>query len=283
MNSEKLIINAAITGMVPMKTDSPHVPITPEEILADVRRCYNAGASVVHVHARGGNGEPHYKQEIYDQIICGIREEIPQLIISGSTSGRVHKEFSQRSEVLNSRPDLASLTVGSLNFPQQASVNEPKMIQALATAMRERGIVPELEFFDLGMIDYAHFLVQRGFLTRPFYGNLLLGSLGTLGATPDNLLSMVRALPEGMTWSATGIGRFQWQVHTWALTMGGHVRVGLEDSLYYDVEKTRLATNAGLIDRVVNLSRAVGREIAAPRQARAMIGIPLRETVGKAA
>jgi uncharacterized protein (DUF849 family) len=135
-----------------------------------------------------------------------------------------------------------------MNFPKQASVNEPSMIQALATAMNERGVVPEWELFDLGMVDYAHFLVQRGILNRPYYANIILGSLGTLSATPYNLAAMVRALPEGTVWSGAGIGRFQFYVNSMAITMGGHIRVGLEDNLFFDpLERTQPATNAGKI------------------------------------
>ena len=148
------------------------------------------------------------------------------------------------------------------------------MIQALATAMNQRGIVPEWECFDLGMIDYAHYLIRKGFLREPYYCNILLGSLGTLSASAYHLALMVRALPEGTVWSAAGIGRWQWHVNSLAVTMGGHVRVGLEDNLYYDTGKTQLATNAGLIDRVANLARAAGREIATAAEARRIIGLP---------
>ena len=132
-----------------------------------------------------------------------------------------------------------------------------------------------LKLFDFGMIDYAQFLISRGTLCKPYYANILLGSLGTLSATPYNLASMVRALPEGTVWSGAGIGRFQFYVNSMAVTMGGHVRVGLEDNLFYDpVEKTQPATNAGLIDRVVKVARAVWREIASPPEARQIIGLP---------
>jgi 3-keto-5-aminohexanoate cleavage enzyme len=145
--------------------------------------------------------------------------------------------------------------------------------------------VPELEIFDLGMAEYAHFLIKRGMLVPPFYANILLGSLGTLGATTENLCAVIRALPEGTTWSATGIGRYQFFINSLAVTMGGHVRVGLEDALYYDWDTKRLATNAGMIDRVVRLSRAAGREIATADQARRIIGMPAAstETVSRAA
>ena len=276
---DKLIINAAITGMVPTKDDNPNVPITPDEIVADAKRCQDAGASIVHIHARDESGQPTYKKEIYYEIMTRIRKECPELLICGSTSGRVYKEFWQRAEVLSPgpgcQPDLASLTLGSMNFPMQASVNAPEVIQALAKTMNERGIVPEWELFDFGMIDYAQFLISRGTLCKPYYANILLGSLGTLSATPYNLASMVRALPEGTVWSGAGIGRFQFFVNSMAVTMGGHVRVGLEDNLFYDpVEKTQPATNAGLIDRVVKVARAVRREIASPPEARQIIGLP---------
>ncbi len=274
---DPLIVNAAITGMVPMKADCPHVPLTPEEIVADVRRCRDAGASVIHLHARDKDGQPTYERAAYAKIIEPIREEFPDLLLSASTSGRVHKEFWQRSQVLDLAPDFGSLTLGSLNFPRQASVNEPVMIGQLATAMRLRGIVPELELFDLGMADYARYLAGKEVLVPPYYANILLGSLGTLSATAENLCTMVRALPEGATWSATGIGRFQFSVNSLAVVMGGHVRVGLEDAIYYDWQSKQVATNAGLIDRVVGVARACGREVASPQQARALLAMPKKE------
>jgi uncharacterized protein (DUF849 family) len=270
---DPLIINAALTGMVPMRDDSPYVPITPDEIIRDVRRCRDAGATIVHLHAREPNGQPTYTKEIYHEIFTGVREECPELLISGSCSGRRHGEFWQRSQVLEVAPDLASLTLGSLNFPSQASVNAPEMVQGLALAMKDRGIIPEMEIFDLGMADYARYLVDREYIVGPLYVNILLGSLGTLTATPDNLCTVVRGLPPGTTWSATGIGRFQFQVNALAIAMGGHVRVGLEDAIYYDWESKRLATNAGLIDRVAKLANAAGREIATPEQMRQILGI----------
>lgn len=277
---KKLIINAAITGMVPTRADNPDLPCSPEEIVADARRCRDAGASIIHVHARDESQLPTYRKEIYHEIICGIRTECPELLICGSTSGRIHREFWQRSEVLEPgpgcKPDFASLTLGSMNFPSQASVNEPEMIKALANAMNERGIVPEWELFDLGMIDYAHHLLGKGILVKPYYCNIILGSLGMLSATPYNLAAMVRSLPDGTIWSAAGIGRFEFYVNCMAIAMGGHVRVGLEDSLYHDTEKQHLATNSGLVERVVKVAEAIGRRIASPDDARQIIGLPRR-------
>jgi len=274
---DKLIINAAITGMVPTKKDNPNLPCTVREITAEAGRCRDAGASIIHIHARDNSGEPTYKKEIYKEIISAIRSKCPDLLICGSASGRIFSEFDERCQVLNPgpgcRPDFASLTLGSLNFPSQASVNEPEMIKALATAMGDNGVVPEWEIFDFGMVDYAHYLIKKGILHRPYYCNIFLGSLGTLSATPYNLAAIVRALPEGTIWSAAGIGRFQFYVNCMAIAMGGHIRVGLEDSLYYDTDKQYPATNAGLIERVVKVALAVGRRIAGPAEARRIIGL----------
>ena len=271
---DKLIINAAITGMVPMKSDTPHVPITVDEIVADIKRARDAGASIVHLHARQEDGSADYRAEVYSQILAGARAVAPDVILCVSTSGRVFKTFEQRSEVLdcrNPQPEMASLTLGSMNFPKVASVNDPDMIRSLAQRMAERGIVPEMECFDLGMVEYANYLVERHVLVAPFYCNLLLGSLGTLSATPANLARMVGALPNGTTWAAAGIGRFQFPMNALAIAMGGHVRVGLEDNIWYDDERTRLATNAELITRLVRIAQACGREIATPDEARTMI------------
>jgi uncharacterized protein (DUF849 family) len=277
---DKLIINAAITGMVPTKSDSPHVPISVDEIVKEVKRCRDSGASIVHLHARDESGAPTYKKEVYARIYREVKEVAGDILISGSTSGRVFEELWQRSESLEPEPglfpDLASLTLGSLNFPKQASVNSPSMIQALAKAMNDRGIIPEWECFDLGMIDYAHYLIEKSVLKKPFYCNLFLGSLGTISAKPENLTAMIKALPDGTTWAATGVGRHQFFINAMAVTMGGHVRVGLEDNLFYDEKKNQLATNAGLIERIVSLSKAVGREIASPHEARQIIGIQSR-------
>ena len=276
----KLIVNLAGTGMVPGKADNPAVPITPPEIASDCARCYALGASILHLHARDEQGRPTWKPEIYREIVLRVREHCPDAVICLSTSGRNFKEFEQRAAVLDldgdAKPDMASLTLGSLNFPSQASINEPAMIKALAERMRERGIVPELEVFDFGMLDYAKYLIERRILRPPFYVNILLGSLGTLAATPFHLSSLVMALPANVTWAGAGIGRFQFFVNSLAITMGGHVRVGLEDNLYMDTSKQRPATNPLLIERLVRLSETAERPIAKPSETRAMVGLPAR-------
>ena len=282
MNAERtpLIINAALTGMIPTKADNPAVPVTPDEIAEDARRCVDAGAAIVHLHARDEDGRPTYRKEVYAEIIQAVRERSPEVIVCVSTSGRTFKTLEERADVLelegDVKPELASLTLGSLNFPQQASVTDPQMIHDLAERMNQRGIVPELEVFDFGMADYAKFLLERDVLRRPLVFNLLLGSLGTLSATAVNLATLAASLPEGSTWAGAGIGRFQFFVNSVATAMGGHVRVGLEDNLWLDAEKERPASNRELVDRLAQLARALEREIATPDQARSMIGLPAR-------
>lgn len=282
MNAERtpLIINAALTGMIPTKADNPAVPVTPDEIAEDARRCVDAGAAIVHLHARDEDGRPTYRKEVYAEIIQAVRERSPEVIVCVSTSGRTFKTLEERADVLelegDVKPELASLTLGSLNFPQQASVTDPQMIHDLAERMNQRGIVPELEVFDFGMADYAKFLLERDVLRRPLVFNLLLGSLGTLSATAVNLATLAASLPEGSTWAGAGIGRFQFFVNSVAIAMGGHVRVGLEDNLWLDAEKERPASNRELVDRLAQLARALEREIATPDQARSMIGLPAR-------
>jgi 3-keto-5-aminohexanoate cleavage enzyme len=280
---QRLIINLAPTGMVPTTRDNASLPVTPQAIASDAARCRALGASIVHLHARDADGSPTWRPEIYGDVITQVRREAPDVIVCVSTSGRTFKTFEERAAVLDldgdARPEMASLTLGSMNFPTQASVNEPAMIERLAGRMQERGIVPELEVFDLGMLDYARYLIDRQILQPPFYVNLLLGSRGTLAATPLNLALMTQALPHGAVWAGAGIGRFQFSVNAMSVTMGGHVRVGLEDNLYMDVAKSRPATNVTLVERIVALARAVGREPATPDEARTMIGLQPRPAV----
>jgi 3-keto-5-aminohexanoate cleavage enzyme len=269
-----LIINAALTGMVPTKADNPHVPITIEEITADARRCVDAGAAILHLHIRYEDGSPAYEQELNAALFAAVRRACPDVIISGSTSGRVFTGIEQRAAVLDAEPDMASLTLGSMNFPTQVSVNAPETIRELARRMRERSILPELEIFDLGMADYAQYLIRRGEISPPCYANILLGSLGTLNASAGNLATVVQALPTGTIWAAAGIGRFQFHVNGLAIAMGGHVRVGLEDNIWMDPEtKREPATNPRLIERVVAIARAHGREIASCADARRVLSL----------
>ena len=277
----KVIITAALTGMLPTKAQTPHVPLTQAEIVADALACRAAGAAAVHLHIRDAKGRPDYRGQRYGRLIRAIRAET-DLVICASTSARVHQDLEKRAEVLYldglEKPDLASLTTGSFNFPAQTSVNSPETIFRLAEAMIERGIKPEFEVFDAGMLNYAKYLHKKLHFPGPLFFSLLLGSLGGIPGRAGDLAYLVRDLPAGCVWSATGIGRFQLPINIAALVEGGNVRVGLEDNFYYDHAQKDLATNPRLVQRVVRIAGELQRGVATPDEARHMLGLPVTTT-----
>ncbi|MEN6301709.1 MAG: 3-keto-5-aminohexanoate cleavage protein [Armatimonadia bacterium] len=275
------IINACLTGMVPTRADTPYVPLTVEEIAADAAAALEAGAAIVHLHPRDETtGLPSTDPDLYRRLIAAVRESAPDLLISATCSGRLARSVDERAVALDLegdlRPDLGSLTCGSLNFPKQASVNEPETIAELARRMLDRGIKAEVEVFEPGMANTARYLVRKGLLEEPLYVNILLGNLGTCPAGGCDLAWMVNSLPEGTIWSAAGIGRYQLPVNAMALAMGGNIRVGLEDNIHYDWQDRSLATNCGLIERMVRVGAELGRRPATPDEAREIIGLPVR-------
>jgi uncharacterized protein (DUF849 family) len=271
--AEKLIITLAPTGMIPTKDQTSYVPLTPEEIVADTYEAYKMGVSIVHVHARDAEGKPTHEKAVFEKIFKEIRKKCPDIIICATTSGRVSPQVEHRAEVLDLQPEMASLTLGSLNFPRHPSVNSMETIQKLATIMNEKKVLPELEIFEPGFINTAKYLVKKGYLKNPLHFCLLLGSLGSMPASINDLCFLVQSLPPGSNWSATGIGRFQTQINAGAILMGGHVRVGIEDSIYYNYPKEEFATNPKLVARIVRIAEELNREIATPKEARKILGL----------
>jgi uncharacterized protein (DUF849 family) len=263
--------------MVPTRANVPAVPVTPRQIIDDAVACVDAGAAILHLHARRADESPAWERAAYEEFIPAIRQRCPGAVICVSTSGRDVSELERRGDVLDlsgdARPDMASLTLGSLNFRTTASVNAPETIVALASRMAERGIRPELEVFDSGMAYLAAELLDRGVLRRPLYANLILGSINTAPATVRSLGHLVEALPPGTTWAVGGIGPFQLPMTAVAIFMGGHVRTGLEDNPSYDVARTRPATNRGLVERVAQLAAIADRRLATPAQVRERLGL----------
>ncbi|MFO7592425.1 MAG: GNAT family N-acetyltransferase [Pseudomonadota bacterium] len=274
-----LLINVCLTGMVPTKLSTPHVPVTPEEIISDAIRVFDAGARIVHLHARDQDGRPTPEVAVYEEVVQTLHRERPGIVCCVTTSGRNWSDFERRAAVLDlegdAKPDMASLTLGSLNFQSGPSVNSIEMIEMLAMRMQERGIKPELEVFDLGMVNLAKYLERNGILRGRKYFNLLLGNLNTTPATISNLAALSEALPEDSVWAAAGLGQFQLPMNVAAVTAGGHVRVGIEDSIYYDYGKTQLATNESLVERVVRIAEEMQRPLATPSQARTLLGLPV--------
>lgn len=273
-----LIINFAPTGMIPTKEITSRVPITPGEVVDQVLEVSELGVNMVHLHAREADtGLPAYRKELYGEIISGIRKKNKDLVISVSTSGRNVFEFEKRSEVLDLtgelKPDLGSLTLSSLNFNKQASVNSPEMIQALAKKMAKNGIKPELEVFDLGMINYAKYLMKKALIEAPCYYNLILGNIACAQANMLSLGLMINELPEDAIWSVGGVGDFQLRMNAMAIVAGGGVRVGLEDNIWYDENRTRLASNRDLVERVVQIAEAMGRRPCSQKATRDLLGV----------
>lgn len=272
-----LLINACLTGMIPTKKMTKNVPISPEEIAEQAIEVYDQGARIVHLHARDEQGKPTWKAEIYEKIISLIKRERPKLICCASTSGRNWPEIEKRLEVLlikgKGKPDMASLTLGSLNFPSGASINTIETIGQLAKTMKENQILPELEIFDSGMINLAKVLEAEGIIEGKKYFNLLLGSINSIPAEINDLSYLVSKLPKNSVWAAAGIGQFQLPINMAAVVMGGNVRVGLEDSIHYDYAKKRLATNLELVQRIARIAKEINRSIATPEEAHLMVGL----------
>lgn len=273
-----LVINVALTGMMPQRSRVPHVPLTPEEIVEDAARCVQAGASVLHLHARDADGRPAWQRSAYADMIPAIRRRCPDAVVCVTTSGRGGASLDQRGDVLllegDARPDLASLTLGSVNFLSGASVNDIATVEELARRMAERGIVPELELFDLGMAHLAHRLRRRELLPEACPANLLLGFPNGAAADARSLVALVDALPACVsTWHAAGFGAFQQPAGALAAAMGGHIRTGLEDNPFLDHADRTPATNAQLVERSALQAQAAGREVADARTARLLIGL----------
>ncbi len=264
--------------MVPRRDRVPNVPVTAAQIIADAHACFEAGATIVHLHARAADESPEWRREAYEAFIPDIRKLCAGVVVCASTSGRTFSELDKRADVLAlegaAKPDMASLTLGSLNFRDVASVNSPQTIRALAERMATAAIRPELEVFDSGMAYFAHVLHAEGLLPEPMYANVLLGSPNTAPARMGDLASLVDALPSNVVWAAAGIGAFQLPMNAMAVFAGGHVRTGLEDNSHLDHLTRTSATNVELVSRVAALARIAGRPLSTIAQTRAALGLP---------
>lgn len=263
--------------MVPTRADSAAVPLSLTEIVADARACAAAGASIIHLHARDGAGQPSNDPGLVKELILSVRHACPGLVVAVTTSGRLVQDLSSRAAALYldglAAADMASLTLGSMNFAQSASVNAPATIQALAGIMHERGIKPELEVFDLGMLNYARVLIDKGLLTPPYYVNLLLGNIATAQTRLLHLATLLADLPQPCTVALAGLGRFQHEATALASIVADGARVGLEDSLHLDVERRLPATNLRFVERAAAHARAMGRRLATPAEVRERLGL----------
>lgn len=273
---EKLIITVAVCGAEVTRNDTPYIPITPEEIAQQTYEAYLAGASIVHLHVRDENGNPTQNPGIFKKTVRLIREKCPDMIVQVSTGGAVWMTPEERLQSLEADPDMATLTTGTVNFGNDVFFNSMPMIEKFASAMKEKGIMPEFECFDVGHINNALTLVKKGLVQGHLHFDFVMGVPGGIAANARNLVTMVDSLPTGATWSVAGIGRHEFAMAVMAIVMGGHVRVGLEDNIY--IEKGVLArSNAELVEKVVRLAKELGRPIATAKEARQILHLEERK------
>lgn len=274
---DPLIITVAPVGGELTREQQPNLPLTPPEIADEVARCREAGASIVHLHVRDDAGVPTQDREAFASAIDAIRAAVPDMLIQTSTGGSVGMTEDERAQPLDLKPEMASLTTGTVNFGDDVFENPYPLVERLFLRMRETGVFPEFEVFDTGMVDTAARLVAaHDTEPRHQHFDLVLGVPGGMAGTADAVVYMTSKLPAGASWSATGIGRTHLPVTLAALSLGGHVRTGFEDTIYYS--RGRLATsNAEIVSRVARLAGEIGREVATPDVAREMLGL---EAVG---
>lgn len=270
----KFIINVCLTGMVATKKDNPYIPLSPEEIASDVKECVELGASIVHVHAHDESGNPTYKREYYERILKCIRGVSKDVVICSSASGRLFHELEKRLECLDTdpRPDLVSLTMGSIDFANQSSMNSLQTVKTIAQEIYARGLKPEVEIFDIGMARTTKRLMYENILKGPCYANILLGNMASADASLLDLTAILHNLPKELLWSTGGIGKMQLRANMLGMLYGQGVRVGLEDSLYLDENKT-IASNVSLVDRIIKIGRLMGKSPCTISETRQCLGL----------
>lgn len=269
-----LIITAAITGAETTKEMNPALPTTPEEQAADAAACVRAGAAVIHLHVRDRAGKPSQALPDFKAAIETIRAACdPKPIIQISTGGAVGAPMEGRIQpIIQFRPEMASLNIASMNFGDDVFLNTPGDVKNLARHMQELKVIPEVEVYDAGHVEIARRLLKEGLLSHPIHYQFVLGVPGGLSGAPRNLQFMVDSIDREDTWAVAGIGRYELPCSVMAVAMGGHVRVGFEDNVYY--HKGVLAKgNAELVARVKRIADECGRPVAGPEEARRLLGI----------
>lgn len=270
---EKLIITAAICGAEVTKEQNPSVPYTVEEIGIEAEKAYKAGASIIHLHVREDDGTPTQSKDRFDACIKEIKKRCPDVIVQPSTGGAVGMSNAERLQPIELNPEMATLDCGTCNFGgPEIFVNTEDDIKEFGSKMIERGIKPEIEVFDKGMIDMAMRLQKKGFIKSPMHFNFVMGVNGGISADIRDFEFMRSSIPAGSTYTVSGIGRNEFPLAVMSIISGGHVRVGFEDNVY--LSKGVLAkSNAELVEKVARLAKELGREIATPAEAREILGL----------
>ncbi len=265
----KVVVTAALTGPMAKKSDNPGLPVTPAEIAVAAKEAYEAGASVVHVHVRDANGMPTADVEIARDALDRIHAACP-VLVQLSTGVGPGVPLEERAKLVELKPQMASLNPCSMTFGASEFSNPPAGVRKLAARMRELGIKAELEVYDSGHVDVALQLLKEGFLVEPLQFSIVMGISGGMSATLENLLNTVKRLPTGAVWQAIAIGRANLELTTAAMTQGGNVRTGLEDTLY--LSKGKLAPNsAALVTRLISIAKLLDREPATLEETKSML------------
>ena len=271
---DKLIITAAICGAEVTKKHNPNVPYTVEEIGREAEAAYKAGASIIHLHVREDDGTPTQDKERFRLCMEEIRRRCPDVIIQPSTGGAVGMSDEERLQPVELLPEMATLDCGTLNFGgDEIFVNTENTIKNFGKVMIEKGVKPEVEVFDKGMVDLAIKYAKEGYILEPMHFDFVMGV--QMAATARDLAFIVDSIPAGSTWTVSGVGRHEMPMAAMGIAMGGHVRVGFEDNVY--LSKGVLAkSNGELVEKVVRIANELGREIATPDEAREILGLKKR-------
>lgn len=267
----KTIISAALTGAATPKEKNPNLPITPKEIAEDAIRAWKAGAAIVHLHMRDASGKGTMDLERFRETVERIRDN-SDVVINLTSSGERGASYERRMEhIIALKPEMASYDAGTFNWLPSVFSNPPEFLEMLGKVLTENGVKPEIEVFDSGMLHNAEYYVQKGVIKGPLHVQFVLGVQGAAQATVENLVHLRNKLPADATWSALGVGARHLPMLYAAIAMGGNVRVGLEDNLYY--ARGQLATNEMLVARAARLIREFGNEAATPDETRAILGL----------
>lgn len=280
---DRVIVTAALTGVLANREQCPAIPYTPAEIAAEARRAADAGAAVVHIHAREEDGRPSFRVERYQEIAVAVREACPDVVLNFSTGAVGLSKEERIAHIPATRPDMAALNMGSMNYGIYSQrrkrflvdlvfANPFGEIEFYLQTMRENGVVPELECFDRGHIHNAEPFREAGLLSATPWYSLIMGVMGGIPASPQELVNQARALPGGAPWQVIGISIEQWRLAAVALGLGGNVRVGLEDNFYL-APGQMARSNGELVAKAVRMARDVGREPATPAEVRAQLGV----------
>jgi uncharacterized protein (DUF849 family) len=273
-HKDKVILTVALTGAMPTKKDHPKLPTQPKEIAEAAIACYEAGASVAHIHVRDDDDRSSMSFEKFKESVELIRSANCPIVINLTTSGAQNQTYEDRVRPFRElKPELASFDAGTMNWMHNdVFMNEPKFLEFLGTEMQKSGVKPEIEVFDMGMLNNAIYYIKKGIIQEPAHFQICLGAPGGMAATTESLLYIVNHLPEKSTWGTFGIGKGAMEITMAALAMGGNIRVGLEDNVFYHYGQLA-DSNVDFVERVKRLAKEMNKTIATPDEAREILGL----------